>query len=207
MVRRTDRLHPLRADEVPALECGDHLVDVVALGSRQRLNDHLAGHEAVRSEEIGHLAALPHRADEEVVHLVLRRGVDVVREEVDLRRHVTERRPCRTLGEAGRDLVRDAEGTLLLERPPHRGGGRAGPRDEEQVRVRLLHLLGERREVLRRERHQHAADRVPLRADDRVDCCVVADAEGRVLREDGDLLADPLEERRGGLHVLVGLAP
>ena len=172
----------------------------------ERLDDHLAGDEAVRREEVGHLAALPHRADEEVVHLVLRRGVDVVREEVDLRRHVTERRPGRALGEAGRDLVRDAEGALLLERPPHRGRGRAGPGDEEQVRIRLLHLLRERREVLRRERHEQPADLVALRADDRVDGRVVADPEGRVLREDGDLLADALEERRRGLHVLVGLA-
>src|SRR5829696_3316549 len=185
VVGRADVLLALRSDEAPALERGANLVDVVALRAAQRPHDHLAGDEAVRGEQVGHLAALPHRVYEKVVDPVLGRGGDVVREEVDLGGHVAEGRPRPTLGETGRDLVRDAERTLLLECAPHRRRRRARPGDEEQVRVGLLHLLGERGEVLRRERHEQPPDVVALRADDRVDRRVVADAEGRVLREHG----------------------
>src|SRR5829696_1975671 len=90
----------LRTDEAPALERRDHPVDVVALRAGEGSDDHLAGDEAVGREQVRHLAAVLHRLDEEVVDLVLRRRVDVVREEVDLRGDVTEGRPGRALGEA-----------------------------------------------------------------------------------------------------------
>src|SRR5207248_11547082 len=95
-----------------------------------------------------------------------------------------------------------AEDALLLQRLPHRGGGRTGPRDEEQVGARVLRLLRERREVVRRQRHEDLRDLVPLAAEQRIDGGEVARAERRVLREDDDLLARALEEAVRREHVL-----
>ena len=152
MVLRTDRLVTLGREELPALECGDHLVRIVAAGGLQRVHDHLRQHEAVRREQVGHLTPLPQLRDEPVVDLVLRRRVDVVRQVVDLRRLIAEGRPGRALGETGDD-VRAVERALLVERLPHRAGRGARPRDEDQVGVRVLRLLRERREIGRGERH------------------------------------------------------
>ena len=51
---------PFGAEELPALERGDHLVDVVALALLSAWTIICAGDEAVRREEVRHLAALPH---------------------------------------------------------------------------------------------------------------------------------------------------
>src|SRR5947209_1763505 len=205
MVLRPDRLEALRAEELEALERGDHLVDVV-VALLQRLDEHERGVETVGREDVRHLALLAHLRDEPVVHLVLRSGVDVVRQEVDLRRLVAQRRPRRALGEP-RDDVRAVEHVLLVERLPHRAGRRACPRDEDQVGVRVLRLLGEGREVGRRERHRDLRHGVTLRADERLDRGVVAVTEDGVLVEDDDLLAGALEEAVDRLHVLERLAP
>ena len=61
VVGGTDRLLALDPVEAPALERGDHLVDVVALAPCERADDHLRGDEAVRGEQVGHLAALAQR--------------------------------------------------------------------------------------------------------------------------------------------------
>src|SRR3954452_997594 len=63
MVLRADRLEALRREELPALERGDHLVDVV-VALLQRAHDHLPGDEAVRREQVGSLAALAQLLDE-----------------------------------------------------------------------------------------------------------------------------------------------
>src|SRR3954470_15708889 len=100
VILRADGLEALGAEELEALERRDHLVDVV-VALLQGLHDHQRGVEPVRREEVRSLAALPHLLHEPVVHLVLRRRVDVVRQEMDLRRLVAECRPRRALREAG----------------------------------------------------------------------------------------------------------
>ena len=96
---------------------------------------------------------------------------------------------------------------LLVERLPHRRPGRAGPGDEQQVGVRLLRLLRERREVVRRQRDEDLRDAMPLAAHDRGDSGHVALPERRVLREDDDLPPDSLAEQRlRREHVLPALA-
>ena len=128
-----------------------------------------------------------------------------MREEVDLRRRVAECRPGRPLGETGHDL-RPGVDSLLIERLEHRAARRAGPRDEEQVGVRVLRLLGERREVGRAQRHRDLGDVVT--AEERLHGRVVAVAEHAVLVEDDDLLARRLAEvRLRGEHVLDRLPP
>ena len=54
------RSSALRADELPALERRDHLVDVVAAALLHRADDHLRGDEAVRREEVRHLVRAAH---------------------------------------------------------------------------------------------------------------------------------------------------
>src|SRR4051794_21398031 len=204
VILRADRLEALRAQELVALEPRDHLVDVV-VADLQRVHEHERRVEAVGGEEVRHLALLVHLLHEPVVHLVLRRRVDVVRQVVDLRRRSTERRPRRALSEASDD-VGAVEDVLLVERLPHRAGGRARPRDEDEVGVLVLDLLRERREVGRGQRDRDLRHAVALAADERLHGGVVAVAEHRVLVEHDDLAAGALQERVDRLDVLQRLA-
>src|SRR5437868_1253871 len=168
VILRPDIFRALRPDELPALERRDHLVDVlVAVRRLERVHDHLRRDEPVRREQVGGLVALLHLGHEPVVDLVLRSSPDVVREEVDVGRNRAERRPRRLLRQARDDLRVAAEDALLLQRLPHRRGGRPGPRDEDQVRARVLRLLRERGEVVRRQRDGDLRDLVALAAEER----------------------------------------
>src|SRR5918995_2362391 len=69
VILRPDPLLPLRGEELPALECPDHPVDVVAVRLLHRANDHLCGDESVRREQVRHLLALGHRLHEPGVDL------------------------------------------------------------------------------------------------------------------------------------------
>src|SRR3954451_11859593 len=55
VVRLTDPRDSLRADELPALERGDHPVDVVAVRLLHGMTHHQREVEAVRSEEVGRM--------------------------------------------------------------------------------------------------------------------------------------------------------
>ena len=207
VVGGADRLLALGPGEAPALQRGDHLVDVAHRALAQSAHDHLPRDEAVGREEVGHLPTLLHRRDEPVVHLVPRPVRDVVREERDLVRDRPERRVRRALVEARDHLVDAREDALLVERPPHRGRRRPGPGDEEEVGLLLLDLLGERREVLRREWHEDPVHLLAAEAAHHlVDGEEVPEPERRVLREDGDVLtAATAEVRACSEDVLVAL--
>ena len=162
----------------------------------------------MRSARPEYMFALPHLRDEPVVDLVLRRVVEVVRDERELRRRravKAVRRP--PLGEPQHDPVDRGVDPTLFERLEHRRRRRSRPGDEQEVRLLLLQLLHERGEVRSGERYEHAVDALAAEvAHHALDREVVALTEDRVLREDDDLVAGAVpsyEARRP--HVLVGL--
>ena len=153
MILGANPLLALWREELPALELRDHRVDVRVAALRDGATDHLRGHEAVRREDVRHLPALLHGASEPVVDRILRRLVDVVRDERDARHLRAEHRVDRTVREARHDRRRRRH-TLLLQCLPHLRAVETGPRDEDHVRVRILQLLRVRRQVGSAERHE-----------------------------------------------------
>ena len=205
-----DGVVPLRPLERMALQPAHHPVHVgPAVRRLDRPCDHLRRHEAVGVEEVGHLVR-PFRPDalhERLVDLVLRRLVDVVRQEGDPLRRRAEDRVGGSLVEPGDDRG-GGEHPLAIERAPHRRCGRAGPGDEEEVGLAVQHLLGERSEVARVVRHQQLVDVRAARAENRLHRRHIPLPERGVGREDEDILAAWLpQERLGGEDVLVGLTP
>ena len=179
----------------------------MASGSRAALldglRDQLAGHEAVRGEEVGLLAGLLDGGDHLLFHIVACSTREVVVEEADLRARravgaegAASPRPV-TTGAASKTPCWLSACHMVPERCP-------GPGHEDHIRLGVEELARERGEflVLRDQDGFHGG---ALGAEDRLHRGDVALAESVVLGEDNNLLALGVDERAGGGDVLQAL--